>query len=1088
MVASYGAGVLVRIRTAAARGRSLKRRAVRGTPCSGRRNGPSVYKGGHPPAWAWSIHEPPEGAPDDLSTKRRSSLATGRRTPAAVTAIQGDRLVRRIPRFHLRAALAGSVLGAMAWSTSARAVTLSNGTFTVQIGKYGEISSLQIVNDSFSTNYVMNAANAPGQNTADHEWVGELMFAYKLGPASTWTTALTNQSDDVRTIASNATSVTVTYQGSAHPSGIRNFKLVETYALVDDHLSWQIALTNTSAQSIELGGVGLPLPFNEYWNGGDTIYEQRVVYHSFTGNNSSYITVKRPSGVGPFLLMTPDATTGAGFEYMDAWIAEEHPGSAWAAGGGHPAWDNGLDVFYIHSNAIKATNRGYLPNTSLTLAPSQSKTYAFKLFKVADEAEVKSRLYSEGLIDVTVVPGMMFATDMNAKVDLHTSKPIASVTAQYPAETKITPLPVGPAGADHHLYQIDLGHLGPNDITVSYGNGETTTLQLYAIEPIDQAIQRHATFMVKSTQWGAPDPPPNPLLNRVFDDWMMDSKSKRGATGGWGWGDDWGFTKAEFLAEKNAETPVAAEVQALDDYLETAIWDTDMVNDHNDYFVDDWLCPANVSQKNPANCWYNRAFAYPHVYNTYLSMYKIAERYPQLIQYRHPADTYLLRSYHIFDGLYTSDPGDGRGFMGQQTTPDLLAALQAAGHVAEAQNVTSIVDKAYAVFHGQPYPYASEYAYDNTGEEGVYTAAKMKDDPTVLGQVNAKTRACRGQQPTWYYYADPVTGLGENWWQFQYTTALAGYCMDDWLRTYSTAPEEDERLSYAAKIANIGAINSGQIDPDPANLGTVAWSYQAMKGNYYRGSAEGNGSQLHNGWREMSGEADLGLFGAIRILSSDVAVDPVFGLYGYGCDVSEIGSCYAITPKDGVFKRINLITQKLHLEIDLDQIAAATLSTNNDYVGLTLKNLTPSTAHTTTVTLVGLSPRQYEVTVGNTSAGTVTAISGAPTVVPLPIGTEATYAVHIGSGCQAAQADAGSGAGPAGGTGGGSGAGGAGGAGSAGGPHQSAGYRCATVGDLSSRERETALLALGGVALVLARRRRSGRDGGDRGRGARGAL
>jgi len=72
------------------------------------------------------------------------------------------------------------------------------------------------------------------------------------------------------------------------------------------YLYWQIAITNTSAQSIEFGDVGLPLPFNEYWFApNDVIYETRTVYHSFTGKRDSYITVGRPSGVGPFLLMVP---------------------------------------------------------------------------------------------------------------------------------------------------------------------------------------------------------------------------------------------------------------------------------------------------------------------------------------------------------------------------------------------------------------------------------------------------------------------------------------------------------------------------------------------------------------------------------------------------------------------------------------------------------------------------------------------------------------------------------------------------------------------------------------------------------------
>src|ERR1700744_3034643 len=100
---------------------------------------------------------------------------------------------------------------------------------------------------------------------------------------------------------------------------------------------------------------------------------------------------------------------------MDNWGRSEHPKTAWAAGGGTPSWPNGLDVFYIHSNAIKSTNRGYLPNTSLNLAAGASKHYRLKQLKVNTHADVQQKLYDEGLIDVTALPGMQFSPDMTAK-------------------------------------------------------------------------------------------------------------------------------------------------------------------------------------------------------------------------------------------------------------------------------------------------------------------------------------------------------------------------------------------------------------------------------------------------------------------------------------------------------------------------------------------------------------------------------------------------------------------------------------------------------------------------------------------------
>ena len=90
-------------------------------------------------------------------------------------------------------ALVGLLLS-FAGAARGQTKTLSNSTFNAQIGSNGEISSLQLTGDAFPTNYVLNANNAVGQNSADHEWVGELMFTYRLNGGA-WTTALTNQSD-----------------------------------------------------------------------------------------------------------------------------------------------------------------------------------------------------------------------------------------------------------------------------------------------------------------------------------------------------------------------------------------------------------------------------------------------------------------------------------------------------------------------------------------------------------------------------------------------------------------------------------------------------------------------------------------------------------------------------------------------------------------------------------------------------------------------------------------------------------------------------------------------------------------------------
>lgn len=866
-------------------------------------------------------------------------------------------------------------------SNKALAYTITDDNFKVETGDYGEISSLKINNDSFDTNYVMNKDNSPKQNTDDHEWFGELMFTYKLGSGN-WQKVSTNKSADVRTQSQDGNTINVNYnKNSSNAEGIKNFSLNESYSLKDGQLYWSIKLKNTSQSNIEFGDIGLPMPFNERWPGDEEIYENRVVYHSFTGYNNSYITAQRPSGVGPYILLTPDSSTDASLEYQDHWVTQEHPNSTWAQDQGD--WSNGLNVFYIKSNVIKSTNRGYLQNSSLILKPNEEKVYTFKVSKVKDENNKKETLYNEGLIDVTSIPGMMFATNMKGKIDLHTSEEIKSITAKYPSETTISYS--NTANGNHKIYNVQFNHLGQNDITVEYGSGKKTVLQFYAIEPIDKAIQRHSTFMVDKTQWN------NSSLgyNKVFDDWMMDTKAKRGEFYGyWGWGDDWGLTHGQFLAEKNVLNPVSSEIKAVDEYLETAIWNTLMKNNHSDYLVHDFY------KAEPNDTPTYRGYAYAHVYNTYFSMYKIAKLHPNATTYINDAKTYLLRAYNIFKTLYDGPVAYNwnTGLMGELTTPEIIKDLQSEGLTTEANDVIKKMGTKYNNFKGTKYPYGSEYTYDNTGEEACYTLAKMNNNIPMMGKINEKTKACRGTAPVWYYYADPVTICGENWWNFQYTTSLAGYIMDDWIKTNSNNPELEERLSYAAKIANIGCINSGQIDSDPANIGAVSWTYQAEKGNW--GGQGVGGGNLHNGWRQMSGEADLGLFGAIKILSSDVAIDPIFGLYGYGCDVTQNGDKYEVTPKDGIFKRLNLITQKASMELEKDQYTKAIAGTNKDYLELDLKN-TEGNAHTTKLTLSGLVSGEYKVLVNDSEAGSLTAKDGQKSSVDLKVDNVSSCNVKI---------------------------------------------------------------------------------------------
>jgi hypothetical protein len=61
-------------------------------------------------------------------------------------------------------------------------------------------------------------------------------------------------------------------------------------------------------------------------------------------------------------------------------------------------------------------------------------------------------------------------------------------------------------------------------------------------------------------------------MKGIFDDWMMNSKSRRDATGGWGWGYDWGWTPGEFLAENIHVSTALLNAASADSYERGIAW------------------------------------------------------------------------------------------------------------------------------------------------------------------------------------------------------------------------------------------------------------------------------------------------------------------------------------------------------------------------------------------------------------------------------------------------------------------------------------------------------------------------------------
>lgn len=879
--------------------------------------------------------------------------------------------------------------------------SISTGVFALQVdASTAGVYTLSNPTDSFGTNFVLNPTLRSQFDVDDSRWFGDLIFTVRRASQTVGTPMVSGLSDDSRTISQSGNTITVAYSGNAqNPNGIRGFSVAETYETnaAGDVLTWSVTVTNTSTESLEFQDFGFPMLMNSYWSGDQTgIYEKNVSRHSFVAQDGSYIYWQRPNGIAPYLVMVP--TAGTRLEYKNKARPGEGPFAE-----SDPAWE-GLVEYYIHSKAVapaRVNQAGsYLPATSLTLNPSQSKTYGFTFRWAADYAGIRNAVFAAGGLDVVSLPGMVIPTDTTVSLAVRSTAGITSVVGETGKNIAVTP---SGTSNGYSIYKLTLPTLGPNAVTVTYGGNRISVLQYYSVRPIEELISKRSAFIVANQQAKT-----NRGYNGAFLQWNMATKQlitwDNYTGGGWkqwmaGGSDDLGLAPAEFLAEKNLVTPVQGEVSAIDYWISNFLFgylQNAQSNGQRTYQVYRWF---DGQDGTPYDQGIWRAYNYTHIANVYYTMYRIGRAYPRLTMQYTPIQ-YLTFCYETLNAMFTKIPlptpiGDAAhtlGLMGESTYPEIVAALGAEGLTTQQGNLQQWTFAKYQYFANEAYPFASEASIDTTGFETSYTLAKMNNDIPLVNKVVSASLACRGLQPTWYYYGSDNRHMGESWWNLGYECGLGAWQQQDYLVAFnpSTATDLPDMLrsTYGAYLAGWANINSGQIEPATANIGAASWQYQSEKG-----TTEYDWIPNLNGWWAWSGEADLGFWGALRAASVNVVQDPVFGLYAFGGTVTLANGSYTITPRDGVRTRFTLFNvNNLTVRISKAKYTKAIVSQDRSRIQLTMQNVSGG-AYVATLTLLFLPAGNYQAVAGGVTK--TFSSTGSPVSVDLPSLSAASSVVTV---------------------------------------------------------------------------------------------
>jgi hypothetical protein len=875
---------------------------------------------------------------------------------------------------------------------TAASLTPSNvtqGEFAVQFAD-GAMMSLRRIGDGIDTEWVQ-----PGER------LGDVVIAQRRQNGE-WTTSQTAELSTRQIVTTTDSTHEVRY---ALPDGL---EMTARFEVEDRAVRWSITTRNTGTQPIEIGDLAVPLPINR--NRGQNVPEGQppILKHSMISGDGSFLFWMRGNSVGPFLTMTPDASTK--LEYWES------------------AGPNGYRVF-VHSAVAgaEARERGCnwrQPNTSLTLRPGQEHTYGFTLRWAQDYDGVRDILVDEGLIDVHVVPGMTVPADLAARVALRTRQPIRAVQAEHPRETTIRAL--GTNG-DAHIYEVRFTKLGENRLTVRFGNDRQQHLEFFCTEPVETLIAKRAAFIAAhqirdDALW----------YDGLLAEWNMESHVQLSPDNydrirGWRiyevTCDDPGLSKPAFLAAKNAEFPIQTEVEALDYYIDNFVWGglqktTEETFAYGIYGIPDWK--TNRESEDPGrngrqHIW--RIYDYSHIALMYFSLYRVAKHHPQM-RTALSAEQYLRRAYGTALAMFTIPweierwSAYATGLYNELVIENVIDALEAEGMRDEAERLRPHWERKVRTFvNDRPDLFRSEYAFDSTGFESTHALAKYAlriadregdNERTRITRENAErfmetqmaaNLFCRGWLETAYYYlGSDYRGGGGNGYTLTYMSQMGGWGVLDYALHHTADAPPYLRLGYASYLSAWALMNTGTASsnygywyPGPENDGGAGGGFEpAPYGNTWLQQPHSRGSWYY------SCEIDLGFCGALRAARTVLADDDLFGRFCFGGDWRDNGGLLEVTPKDGVRRRFHVMlsTGRLHVELDNDRFAAGqpiALREDLSEMRFRLDSDNPED-HTATLRATGLAAGGYTVRAGSAVIASFDVQDAAqPSILALPM-------------------------------------------------------------------------------------------------------
>ncbi len=713
----------------------------------------------------------------------------------------------------------------------------------------------------------------------------------------------------------------------------------------------RFTLTNTSGAPVEVGGLGLPMVFDNIIS--DRTLEQAHAQASFAdpyiGRDAGYVQVTRLNGAGPALLVLPERATPLE-AYVPIPTVRETKGQAVISEAipraqtseGFYDWTI-ASAAYAQTDWAKAGAPWNEP-TSFTLAPGQSRKIGLRLVTAPSIRAIEPTLTAQGRPVVVGVPGYVVPTDLDAALFVRSPSAITGITSYPAGALDVTTVPGKPGWT---RLSVRGRQWGRARLTLAYADGQVQTVQYFVTKPLEQTMADLGRFST-TKQWfeGKGDP-----FGRSPAILTYDREADRIVTADprvWisGMSDEGGAGSWVAAVMKQLDNPDAAEIARIEELVDRTIVGRLQVPSgphaggvkKSLFYYDPAAFPDLYKPETDWKSWTSwkkdqaddlgRAYNYPHVAAGHWALYRIARNHAGLTRV-HDWSWYLDHAYQTIVAMMRDAPHYAQfGLMEGDVFVDILTDLKREGWADKAAEVERLMKGRADHWRTLQYPFGSEMAWDSTGQAEVYAWMRYFG---YGPQAEVTREVILGYDPSiphWGY-----NGNARRYWDFLYGGKY---------------PRLERQIHhYGSTLNAIPLFDSFRRNPADMHLLRVA--YGGLIGGITNIDRNGASSAAFHSWPDRmewdpySGDYGMGFFGHAYAAATYLVNDPALGWLSYGGNLSQKGGQVHVEPHDGARARVFVAPAGLWLTLEAGKFKAVDYDPATGAVRLTLDPAAPDT-------------------------------------------------------------------------------------------------------------------------------------------------